>query len=108
MACVLGDDVSIRNLATMINLGRIRKIVVKCGAGISVSAGIPDFRSPKTGLYHNLQKYNLDDPTGFFIANICRFFTSARPTWTLSVCMLENLYKIVTRKWLSSYRYIRY
>ena len=32
------------------------------GAGISVSAGIPDFRSPKTGLYANLQKYNLPSP----------------------------------------------
>jgi len=32
------------------------------GAGISVSAGIPDFRSPETGLYANLQKYNLPSP----------------------------------------------
>ncbi|KAF3848061.1 hypothetical protein F7725_021089 [Dissostichus mawsoni] len=36
------------------------------GAGISTSAGIPDFRSPGTGLYANLQKYNLPYPEAIF------------------------------------------
>ena len=36
------------------------------GAGISVSAGIPDFRSPGTGLYSNLEKYNLPYPEAIF------------------------------------------
>lgn len=30
------------------------------------AAGIPDFRSPGTGLYHNLQKYNLPHPQAIF------------------------------------------
>jgi len=36
------------------------------GAGISVSAGIPDFRSPKTGIYDNLQEYDLPYPEALF------------------------------------------
>ena len=46
--------------------GQFRKIVVATGAGISVSAGIPDFRTPHTGLYANLQKYNLPKPESIF------------------------------------------
>ena len=31
-----------------------------------MSAGIPDFRSPGTGLYSQLQKYNLERPEDVF------------------------------------------
>ena len=41
-------------------------IVVMAGAGVSVSAGIPDFRTPGTGLYDNLQKYDLPHPSAVF------------------------------------------
>lgn len=33
---------------------KYQNIVVLTGAGISVSAGIPDFRSPNLGIYSNL------------------------------------------------------
>ena len=36
------------------------------GAGVSVSAGIPDFRSPGTGIYDNLKEYNLPRPEAIF------------------------------------------
>lgn len=34
-----------------------KKIVFLTGAGLSVAAGIPDFRTPGTGLYSKLEKY---------------------------------------------------
>ncbi|XP_064550572.1 NAD-dependent protein deacetylase Sirt2 [Drosophila montana] len=43
-----------------------KNIVTMVGAGISTSAGIPDFRSPGSGLYNNLKKYKLPHPTAIF------------------------------------------
>lgn len=56
-----------------IKSGRCRNIIVMNGAGISVAAGIPDFRSPQTGLYHNLQKYDLPYPEAIFEIKYCDF-----------------------------------
>eukprot|EP00741_Cyanophora_paradoxa_P022780 tig00021517_g22001.t1 len=83
---VLDGDVSLDGIARKIKEGACKKIVVLSGAGISVSAGIPDFRSPGTGLYDNLQKYNLPYPQaifemGFFRENPKPFFTLAKELW---------------------------
>lgn len=45
---------------------KYKNIIFMVGAGISTTAGIPDFRS-KTGLFHQLQeKYGMDSPEEFF------------------------------------------
>lgn len=36
------------------------------GAGISKAAGIPDFRSPETGIYANLQEFDIPKPESIF------------------------------------------
>jgi len=41
-------------------------IVVMAGAGLSTASGIPDFRSPNTGIYSNLSKFNLPYPEAIF------------------------------------------
>jgi len=47
------------------------------GAGISVSAGIPDFRTPGTGVYDNLKEYNLPFPEALFTLEY--FFKDPKP-----------------------------
>ncbi|POM58580.1 NAD-dependent Histone deacetylase sir2-like protein, partial [Phytophthora palmivora] len=59
-----------------------KKIVVLAGAGISVSCGIPDFRS-ENGIYSRLGEYNLPNPQcmfdiEFFRSNPRPFFAFAK------------------------------
>uniref|UniRef100_A0A671WZ64 Sirtuin 3 n=1 Tax=Sparus aurata TaxID=8175 RepID=A0A671WZ64_SPAAU len=62
---------------------QFKRVVVMAGAGISTPSGIPDFRSPGSGLYDNLQQYDLPYAEaifeiGFFRHNPNPFFALAK------------------------------
>ena len=71
---ILHKDVSLEGIGHAIHDGRIKKICVVSGAGISVSAGIPDFRTPGSGLYFNLEEFELPEPESLFDLQYFRNF----------------------------------
>lgn len=62
----MDHKLSFKMLCEGLKFMQYRNICVMSGAGISTSAGIPDFRSPKTGIYDNLKEYNLPYPEAIF------------------------------------------
>lgn len=56
---------TVEELATKLKEGVFTKVAVMAGAGISVNAGIPDFRSEK-GLYAKFAKEELPQPEAIF------------------------------------------
>ncbi|XP_061453629.1 NAD-dependent protein deacetylase sirtuin-2 [Rhineura floridana] len=60
------DELTLEGVSKFMLTEKCKKIVCMVGAGISTAAGIPDFRSPDTGLYANLQQYNLPYPEAIF------------------------------------------
>uniref|UniRef100_A0AAY5KIU6 NAD-dependent protein deacetylase n=1 Tax=Esox lucius TaxID=8010 RepID=A0AAY5KIU6_ESOLU len=85
------DELTLEGVARYIQSGACKNIICMVGAGISTSAGIPDFRSPETGLYANLQKYNLPYPEAIF--QIDYFKKHPEPFFALARELYPGLFK---------------
>jgi len=57
-------------------------VLVMAGAGLSTPSGIPDFRSPESGIYDNLKKYQLPYPEAIFDIDYYRSHPQPFNTWS--------------------------
>ncbi|KAK5648584.1 hypothetical protein RI129_003476 [Pyrocoelia pectoralis] len=85
------DDASIDGIVDYIKKRSSINIIIMAGAGISTSAGIPDFRSPGSGLYDNLQKYNLPHPQAIFELDF--FHENPKPFFVLAKELYPGAFK---------------
>ncbi|KAL7866535.1 hypothetical protein AOLI_G00143490 [Acnodon oligacanthus] len=73
---------TLEDIAKSIRERECKRIVVMAGAGISTPSGIPDFRSPGSGLYDNLQQYDLPYAEAIFEINY--FHHNPKPFFALA------------------------
>ncbi|XP_065210597.1 NAD-dependent protein deacetylase sirtuin-2-like [Planococcus citri] len=85
------DEANLDGIVKFINSEKCKHIITMAGAGISTSAGIPDFRSPGSGLYDNLQKYNLPYPQAIFEINFFR--ENPKPFFVLAKELYPGTFK---------------
>lgn len=80
----------LEGIASLFKANKLAKssVIVLVGAGMSTSAGIPDFRSPESGIYANLDKFNLQNPEDVF--KISYFKNNPTPFYELSRSLLPN------------------
>lgn len=91
---------TIDGVADYIKKHNVKNVVVMTGAGISTSAGIPDFRSPETGLYANLARLNL--PYAEAVFDISYFRQNPKPFYELAHELYPGKYRpTVTHSFIS-------
>ncbi|KAJ5219692.1 hypothetical protein N7468_008896 [Penicillium chermesinum] len=76
------QSTDLKTIAARIKSGSITRIVALTGAGISTAAGIPDFRSPTSGLYAKLAPLRLPYPEAIF--TISYFTHTPEPFYALA------------------------
>ncbi|XP_064921791.1 NAD-dependent protein deacetylase sirtuin-3, mitochondrial isoform X3 [Columba livia] len=85
------QQLTLRDVAERIRHNECRRVVVMAGAGISTPSGIPDFRSPGSGLYSNLQQYDIPYPEAIF--ELMYFFANPKPFFTLAKELYPGNYR---------------
>ncbi|ESN96841.1 hypothetical protein HELRODRAFT_114428 [Helobdella robusta] len=81
-------SVDLDGVVEFIRSGRCKNIISMAGAGLSTSAGIPDFRSPGSGLYDNLDEYDLPYPAAIF--DLSYFKKNPEPFFVLAKNLLPT------------------
>ncbi|KAL8170078.1 UNVERIFIED_CONTAM: NAD-dependent protein deacetylase sirtuin-3, mitochondrial [Gekko kuhli] len=82
---------TLKDVTELIQKKECSRIVVMTGAGLSTPSGIPDFRSPKSGLYDNLQQYNIPYPEAIF--ELSYFFLNPKPFYMLAKELYPGNYR---------------
>ncbi|KZV73168.1 NAD-dependent deacetylase sirtuin-2 [Peniophora sp. CONT] len=85
------ESKDVLGLAKYMKSKECRKVFVMLGAGVSTAAGIPDFRSPETGLYANLARLNLPYPEAVF--SIQFFRQNPHPFYALAKELYPGKYR---------------
>ncbi|XP_066503550.1 NAD-dependent protein deacetylase sirtuin-3, mitochondrial isoform X2 [Hoplias malabaricus] len=89
--CGSAQQQTLEDIARSIKEREYRRIVVMAGAGISTPSGIPDFRSPGSGLYDNLQQYDLPYAEAIFEINY--FHYNPKPFFALAKELYPGNYR---------------
>lgn len=92
----LNGTYTIDDLVSDILRKKIKKVVVMAGAGISTPSGIPDFRSPGSGLYNNLKEFDIPYPEAIF--EISYFRQNPKPFFALAKDLIPNIEKYKPNK----------
>ena len=93
------SSLDIKGLAGYIKNGYAKKILILTGAGISVKSGIPDFRSPGTGIYDNIKKYGMLEPDLLF--NRAFIKNDPKPFFSLVKEFIDKEYEPTNAHYLS-------
>ncbi|XP_015992682.1 NAD-dependent protein deacetylase sirtuin-3, mitochondrial isoform X1 [Rousettus aegyptiacus] len=85
------EKFSLQDVAELVRAGACRRVLVMVGAGISTPSGIPDFRSPGSGHYSNLQEYDVPYPEAIF--ELPFFFHNPKPFFALAKKLYPGHYR---------------